>query len=467
MKSISVLTAVFAALCLAQSLSAQEVKDGEGTRTTTEIGKNAFRWDTDGFSIRLQNYLQFRMTVQQELGQSGNGGTNGRDFINFRVARAKTDFQGYIFQKAFSYRVRLNWVRGADEMLEIATFRWAFMQYVNLNGGQAPLPWNWEEQVDATELHFMDRSYANEVFNQDYAKGVWIDGQVGEDVPWVKYWAGVYNGVLAAQDDFRNKDGALTSDAFSNLIDQELMLNARVETHPFGLMAKTMADRRPEDEHSKLLLAFGAGFNLLFSGVDNADLRLDSGATATGSGRSRVRQETWAATVDGHMRWYGISVDAAVYWRFTEFHNRGINSAPTSHRRGIGELQDFGWSFEASYYIHLIDLSVGARVNAVDADEFWGRDAALSQTDLQQRAIRPDAMEYAFTASYLYQGERLKFSMDIIYVDQQLAYSYKGAQYLSGVYNDPLTRNGLLGQSRDNADHDVIWIVRFQVQWIF
>lgn len=458
MKPISLLAVGLLAVILTGVLSAQA--------TTTEIGSNSFTWESDGFSLRLQNYVQFRMTVQEEVAQSGAGHTNGRDFVNFRVARAKTDFRGHIFQKAFSYRFRLNWARPSNEILEIAHFRWAFMDLLNVNAGQAPLPWNWEEQVDATELQFQERSYVNEVFNQDYAKGVWVDGSWGDDVPWIMWWAGIYNGVQAANDDFRNKDGDLRSDSFSVLVDQELMLNARAETHPFGLMSKTIGDRRAEEEHSKLLLAFGAGFNLLFSGVDNADLRLDSGATSTGSGRPRVRQETWAVTIDGHMRWYGIGVDAAVYWRHTDFHNRGINSAPTSGRRGIGDLEDLGWSFEASYYIHLIDLSVGVRVSAVDADEFWGRDAALAQTDLQQRAIRPDAMEYAFTASYLFQGERLKFSLDVLYVDQQLAYAYDGTGYLKGVYNKPQSRNGLLGESRTNADHDGLWIVRLQVQWI-
>ena len=447
-------------LISAGALSAQTV-------TTTTLEARSLKFESDGFSIRLQTYVQFRLTIQEELGQSGRGGSNGRDFRNFRVARAKLDFQGHIYDPAFQYEVRLNFARPASEMIEVAQLRWAFDQFLNVSGGQAAVRWNWEEQVDALNLNFQERSYANEVFNQDYGKGVWLDGQFGTDVPWVKYWFGIYNGVLAAQDDFRNKDGALTSDSFSTLIDNELMFNTRVETHPFGLMDYGLGDRRSEDEHDRMLLAFGAGANLLFSRVDNADLRNDSGATTTGSGRPRVSQETLAVTLDGHFRWYGIAVDVAVYWRTTQFHNKGINAFDNSNKRGIGDLEDSGWSFEASYYIHLIDLNVAFRVSSVDADEFWGADAALSQTDLQQRAIRPDAMEYGFNASYLLQGERLKFSLDIVYVDQQLAYSYKGGPYLSGVYNDPQTRNGLLGQSRANADHDVLWIVRFQVQWIF
>lgn len=435
--------------------------------TTTTLESAGLRFDVDGFSLRIQNHVQFRLTVQEELASSDTGGTNGRDFRNFRVARAKTEFKGYIFEKDFQYRLRLNWARPIEELVEIAHFRWAFNQFLNVNGGQAPVGWNWEEQVDSLSLNFQERSYANEVFNQDYGKGVWIDGQFGDDVPWVRYWFGVYNGVLAANDDFRNKDGAVTSDSFSNFIDNELMYNTRVETHPLGLLELGLGDRRPEEEHEKLLFAFGLGLNLLTGYVDNADLRNDSGATATASGRSRVSHETYAITVDGHFRWYGIGVDAAFYWRYTDFHNRGINSFDNGSRQGIGDLEDMGWSFEASYYLHIIDLNIAVRVSALDADEFWGADAGLNQTDLQQRAIRPDAMEYGFSASYLLQGERLKFGLDVLYIDQQLAYSYKDAQYLSGIYNDPLTRNGLLGQSRPNADHEVLWIVRLQVQWIF
>jgi hypothetical protein len=283
----------------------------------------------------------------------------------------------------------------------------------------------------------------------------------------VRYWFGVYNGVLAAQDDFRNADGALTADAFSAVIDNELQVNARVETHPMGLVPLTMGDRRDEHEYEQILFAIGAGFNLLVSGVDNEDLRADSGAAATASGRPRVYQETIAVTVDGHFRFYGIGVDAAFYWRHTDFHNRGANSASVSNRQGIGDLDDMGWSFEASYLIHLIDLAVAFRVSSVDADEFWGANAALQQTDVKQRAIRPDAMEYTFGAAYLLQGERLKFSLDITYIDQQLAYTYDGGPTLDGVYNAPLNRNGLLGSSRPAADHDVLWIVRLQVQWLF
>jgi hypothetical protein len=245
------------------------------------------------------------------------------------------------------------------------------------------------------------------------------------------------------------------------------MVNFRLETHPLGEVERSMHDGRPEDEYDKILFAIGLGANWFSSGLNNADLRGDTAATATGSGRSRVLQDTWALTLDGHFRFYGVSVDAAVYYRYTDFHNRGINSYDPSGKQGIGDLEDMGWSFEVGYHLHIIPLTFGVRVSSLDADEFWGANAALQQTDQRQRAIRPDAMEYGVTASYLLQGERLKFSLDILYVDQQLGFSYDGSATLLGVYNEPLSRNGTLGSTPDNADHDVLWIVRMQVQWIF
>lgn len=451
--------AVILLVCLlcATALSAQNA----------EIKPRTIGFHTDGFSLEMQTQVQFRLTIKEELGQSGEGGTNGRDYINFNLPRTRLRFKGHIFEPGAQYHVRLNFSNPTAELLEVAHFRYTLFRQINLNAGQDKLPWNWEEPVDSLDLSFLERSYVNEVFNQDYAKGIWVDGELGpEDAPWIRYWGGIYNGVLRAQDDFRNKDGQLTSDSFSAIIDSEVMVNVRVETHPFGRVQRNMLDLRDESESEQILIAFGAGFSWFSSGVDNADLRIDTAAIATGSGRSRTRQETFAVTVDGHFRFWGIAVDAAVYWRYTDFHNRGINQYNPGDKQGIGDLEDFGWSFEASWVLPWLPLSVGARMNSLDADEFWGANAALLQTDNRERAIRPDAMEIGVTASYLLNGPRLKFSLDILYVDQQLAYTYDGSGFLLGVYNDPQNRNGAIGQNRPNADHDAQWIVRLQVQWI-
>ena len=182
---------------------------GEDGAADTTLGSKGLVWTTDGFSLRVTTRVQFRLTYQNEVANGGHG-SNGRDFINFRIRRAKTKFSGYIFQKEFQYEVLLGWVNGGDGIVEEAWFRWAVMQYININAGQQKLDFNWEEKASSGSQQFVDRSYTNAVFHESYAKGIWIDGKVGEDITWLKYVIGVYNGVLRSNTDFRNNSDAHT-----------------------------------------------------------------------------------------------------------------------------------------------------------------------------------------------------------------------------------------------------------------
>src|SRR5690606_38242033 len=138
-------------------------------------------------------------------------------------------------------------------------------------------------------------------------------------------WAGVYNGVLKGAADFRNADQPIRGDTFADsLVDAEMMVNLRLETHPMGEV-KGMNDQRAEDKRDQILFAFGMGLNWFQSGFNNTNLRPDTAGGTTGSGRFRTNQDTIAMTIDGHFRWMGLSVDAAFFYRKTEFHNRGSN----------------------------------------------------------------------------------------------------------------------------------------------
>src|SRR5690606_13794820 len=227
----------------------------------------------------------------------------------------------------------LNWAAGGNAIVEEAIFRWALMNEFNVNAGQQKLQFNWEEATSSGSQQFVERSHTNEVFNQDYAKGIWVDGTVGDSVPFLKYWFGVYNGVLRANNDFRNADMALRGDTFSNLTDNEMMVNLRLETHPLGEVKRSMFDGRGADEHDQILFAVGLGLNWFMSGFNDAGIRGDTVGTPTGSGRSRTSHDTLAFVLDAHLRMYGLSVDMEVFFRHTEFHNRGRNRFdPTSRQ---------------------------------------------------------------------------------------------------------------------------------------
>jgi len=467
---LAVSAGLWAAPAMAQSTESDSLDSiqrggAEGAADTT-LGSKGLVWSTDGFSLQVTTQVQFRFTYQNEVA-GGLGGTNGRDFLNFSVRRAKTGFEGHIFEKEFQYKLLLNWAGG--NLIQEAWFRWAAMQYFNVTAGQTKLQWNWEEASSSRNMQFAERSYVNEVFNQDWAKGITLDGQIGTDTPWLKYWFGVYNGVLKDNDDFRNADAGVQSpEFFSNLVDNEMMINLRLETHPMGELARGMNDQRGEDEYSQVLFAIGLGVNWFTSGFDAADagVRGDTGV-GTPLGHSRTSQDTWAITLDGHFRWHGLSADLAYYWRHTDFHNRGSNRFNPTSQADVANLGDSGFSLEIAYMILPDMFNVGIRFNMLNAEDFWQGGSGAGTP--RAFGLRPDATEIGVSANWFIHGDNLKLTFDILMVGQQVPVSASGGTAgLDGVYNVPPDRDfggGTIGSSE--ADHNDLWIVRLQLQWIF
>ncbi|MCC6465334.1 MAG: hypothetical protein IT463_08360 [Planctomycetes bacterium] len=453
------------AALLAAPAMAQDAPEGP----KTALGNKGLKFSTDGFELNITTRVQARLTYQNEVG-NGETGTNGRDFVNFRIRRAKTKFSGYIFDKQFQYALQLAWTNSSQELIEDAYFRWAWNPYLNVGVGQGKLPWNWEEHTSSGTQLFVERGYVNSAFNHGFAKGLWIDGRVGEDTPWVKYWVGVYNGVLKGNTDFRNSDIKMNSESFSDgVVDGDMMFNLRLETHPMGEVKK-MYDDRGEDKYSDVLFSVGLGVNWLITGFNDALLRPDTGgAPAPSSSRNRTSQDTLSVTLDGHFRWHGLSADIAWYWRHTDLHNKGRNDfRPGQNKAGVADLEDMGFTFDIGYFILPKQLLVGVRYNMLNADDFWDSTSTpTTQPDARKFGIRPDTTEMGLTVSYFVHGDNLRLTFDVLYVDQQLAFKGTTASQL-GVYNSPPVRGAFTdGDVFKSADHNSLWIVRLQLQWIF
>jgi hypothetical protein len=450
--------------------------EGEEPALKTTLKKSVFAWATeDGkFSLTMATRIQFRVTYNDERGQDIDGvsdpnntpgaSTNGRDFWNFKIARAETWFIGNIFEKEFKYYVEFAWAAGGDNIVQEAFFTWAKWQEFNINAGQTKTPYSWQFLVSSGRQQFVERSTVSAVFDQFYAKGLWFSGQIGKETPWIKYWAGVFNGVLRANNDFRNSDRSIRVDTFSNNaggVDADLMPVIRVETHPLGEVPRDHTDQRSREESKKIQFSVGLGFAWFISRFSNAALR-PTGASP-GSGRSQTGQDTINLTLDGHFRFYGLSVNIEWHHRHTEFHNFGPleGNSVTRNRAFPGDLTDNGFLFEVGFMILPKQLDVAFRFGMVDADEFW-----LGGSSNKPNGIIPDSTEIGLCVGYYLAGHNLKFLADFTYTTYQLVVNTGTVASLATMGAPPPSRSAS-SIANDNSDYLNVWQFRVQLAWVF
>jgi hypothetical protein len=441
------------------------------------LKKHFFSWATeDGkYSLTMNVRTQFRLTYNDERGQdvdSSDGAavralsSNGKDFWNFRVRRLKMQFTGNIFEKEFKYDVTLNFPNGGDNIVETAQFTWSRWKEFNVNVGQAKFQGQgWQELTSSGRQQFVDRGVVNGVFNQDYAKGLWFSGMISsESAVWLKYVVGVWNGRLRANNDFRNNDRSITADTFSNgagAIDADLMPGLRLETHPLGEVAQDMTDMRDREASKKILFSVGIAFNWFISRFNNSALRTTS--ASPGSGRSNTGQDTVHLVVDGHFRFYGLSVNIEWHHRHTEFHNFGPleGNSITRGRAFPGDLTDNGMAVEVGFFILPKKFDVALRWNMVDSDEFW-----LAGSQNKPNGIRPDMQELGLSVGYYLNGHNLKVQMDFTYVSYQLVSNVGTVPSFPNSGSSVPTRS-TSSIANDNSDYVNVWQWRVQIQWIF
>lgn len=439
----------------------------------TQLKKSVFSWATeDGkFSFEMNFRTQFRVTYNDERAADAEGpsdansgnASNGRDFWNFRVRRVKLSFKGNIFEKEFKYSATLTFAAGGDEIVEAVQFTWARWKEFNVNVGQAKLVGQgWEELTSSGSQQFIDRSAVNEMFNQDYGKGLWFSGVIGGDTPWVKYAIGVFNGRLKGNGDFRNADTLRISDSFTpSTVDAELMPALRVETHPLGEVKQDMVDMRSREDSKKVLFSIGAAFNWFISRMSNGDLRPNT--ASAGSGRFDTGHDTVHLVLDGHLRWYGLSVNVEFHHRHTEFHNFGQKEGNriTANRNRPGDLTDNGFSFMVGFFILPKQFDVAVRWGMVDGDEHW-RNGSTNKF----AGLIPDVQEFGLALGYYLAGHSLKIQADFTY------YTFQLVDFIANAPNNVINGKSFDDRSassfaNDNADYLNVWQFRVQIQWIF
>ncbi len=489
---------LFLTCALGADLSAQD-----NDLATLGDGGLHFRTDDDAFELQLFTATQFRLTwhdTRAQGSQSGQG-QNGADFINFSLPAVRSFIHGHIFAPEFQYSLWLvfNWPNQPAIRLEDAFFRWAPTPLFNLTVGQMRVPATWAYQVDHEKMVMADRDIADEAFNQGWGKGIEVSGRAtlygNDDDPALLRWnVGLFNGALASPNGnqgrgalitsggasqgvsvtdmagtnhynggFRNSDWKVNPETFGQLVDQEMMIAARIEFHPMGEVRRHVADMENNEDSAvwKVMIGMAAsyftarvsGVGTFLGNVYHGDT--NPGTPTTGSGRLPVEADIFHATMDGHFRWLGLAVNWALHLRTVKFTAHGSlrNLNLDEERYAVQGTTDVGASVDVNYFVLRDQLNIAARFAWVNFDEFRSRQLGTG-TRVDSDAFGADGWEYGGGATWFIHGDNLKLNLDYRYVVQQLPHGAgHGKAALDGIER--------------SSDYLTFQEIRLQLQWIF
>ncbi|MCB9934363.1 MAG: hypothetical protein H6840_01630 [Planctomycetes bacterium] len=484
-----------AALLLAPALLADDSGLVAPAATESDLGSSGLRFTTsdESFEFTMITAVQFRYTWHDTRGEGANG-DNGRDFHNFRFYGARSFFHGHVFNRSFQYRLWLVWSWPGTVRIEDAYFRWAPEEYFNVTVGQMRVPATWEYLVDHERTALPDRAIADAAFSQGWGKGIEISGRLGlydtEFDQGLLTWAvGLFNGALASVDGaqgrgtiaadgvhvtdqqateqleggFRNSDWKVNPEVFGQIVDAQMMVAARLEFHPMGEVFKHMVDIGALDDTAAWFFMVGLAVNWMSARVDGYTTFLDaiyhnSNAAASlappASGRKRVDASIFHATVDGHYRWIGLSVNWALHYRTVSFNATGrLNDFDLEDDPYVVKgTHDFGATIDVGYFVLPDQLVLSTRFSYVDFDEFKSREIGTSNP-IDGDAFGADSYEYGGGLCWFIHGDNLKLQADYRYVAQQLPHGN--------------SRSGATAGTVRVSDWRVFHEIRLQLQWMF
>jgi hypothetical protein len=196
----------------------QDVLADADTRTSLQssgamagYNNGFFLASPDGnYSLKVGGQVQVRWTLNHaKQGAAtplpGSASTNGNTEWGFENRRTKLDFQGNVFSKDWTYRVRAAFNQGATRNLGLgfnqgsngaAQIDFAYIEKAMDNGmsirvGQFRAPWMREVLVDSAYQLAAERSVLAGLFGQGYSQGI----QFGYQMDSMRFTGGAFDGI--------------------------------------------------------------------------------------------------------------------------------------------------------------------------------------------------------------------------------------------------------------------------------
>jgi hypothetical protein len=341
----------------------------ESPEHTPNVGFRLYEGEKGQIYMRLFSYVRY-------LNQKGLDPSDTDSFGNTKSVPQREDvqlnkfflpFTGWFLSPKFRYYLYV-WSSNPSQgdpaqVVGAGNLSYSFNRYVTLGGGITSLP-----SVRSTEGQFpywlgIDaRLTADEFFRGSYTSGFWLKGEISTKV---KYMAMLANnlstlGVSAAQ-----LDNILDTTSF--------MLQWLPTTGEFGLYG-TFGDY---DHHEKVATRLAGHYTHSRedrqsqpggNAIENSQIRLTDGNVVFtpdlfGPGTTVEKVDYDMVSVDGGVKYRGLSLEAEYYWRWLgDF--AGPNTA------AIADIRDTGFQVQSSAMVVPRKLQVYLSGSAIFGDRY-------------------------------------------------------------------------------------------------
>lgn len=318
-------------------------KDGK----TTITSKSA--------QLAISNRVQIRFTSEN---LDTNSPTAGPERDSFRIRRAKTKFEGWVYTKDLTYELQLNWADSAN-VLEDAVINYDLSKgkkSVMLKTGQFKVPFGRQELTSSGSQQFVDRSNVSNTFarGRDIGLQLWGTPNGGK----LDWRIGVFNG---------------NGRTVSRNDNDDLQLNARLQWAPWGDPKYSEGDF---DSTDKPLFAIAGEYE------SNA-----RPVAAAGTTPAHENDQTIIG-YDAVFKYKGFSV-------FGEYFDR-----ENDRNLNLSDFDDSGYNLQIGYFVIAQKFEIALRLSEFDPNKdrdndkrsedgigfsyYWNKHAHKLQADYRQ-----------------------------------------------------------------------------------
>lgn len=280
-------------------------------------GRTTFR--TKGAELKLSNRLQPRFT-SEDLDTKTTGQP---DRESFRIRRAKTKLEGWVYSKNLEIELQVNWVDTVN-LLDDANVNYDVTdghRAVMVKAGQFKVPFGRQQLTSAMNQQFVDRSAVSDIFAR------------GRDIG-VQLWGTPFKGALDWRVGVFNGNGRTVTRNDND----DLQLDARLTLQPLGDVKYSEGD-------------FESRGRLLFAVAGQVETNTREVAASGGTSAGKVEQTTWGGDVV--LKLAGVSLSA-------EFFER--QNVPTAGAR----FKDRGFDAQLGVFVVPKRLELAARYAEYD-----------------------------------------------------------------------------------------------------